>query len=108
REGWGVRGREEECVGGLGLVAGVGMAVSMFGSSRAREGTAQYELATRISAGLVRAGYAVITGGGPGIMEAANKGAASSRGISVGPGIQLPQEQGLHEYVDIGLAFRHF
>jgi len=105
---WRVLRIQAEFVEGFGLLAGLGMAVSMFGSSRAREGTAQYELATRISAGLVRAGYAVITGGGPGIMEAANKGAASSRGISVGLGIELPQEQGLNEYVDIGLEFRYF
>jgi len=62
----------------------------------------------RITAGLARAGYAVITGGGPGIMEAANQGAASAHGMSVGLGIELPQEQGLNEYVDIGLEFRYF
>src|SRR5262249_17341240 len=105
---WLVLRIQAEFVEGFGLLAGLGMAVSMFGSSRAREGTAQYELATRISAGLVRAGYAVITGGGPGIMEAANKGGAGAHGISVGLGIELPQEQGLNEYVDIGLEFRYF
>jgi hypothetical protein len=82
--------------------------VSVFGSSRAQAGTPQYDLATRITAGLARAGYAVITGGGPGIMEAANKGAASAHGMSVGLGIELPLEQGLNDYVDMGLEFRYF
>jgi hypothetical protein len=84
------------------------MAVSVFGSSRAQAGSAQYELAQRISAALAKAGYTVITGGGPGIMEAANKGAASANGLSVGLGIELPQEQGLNDYVDVGLEFRYF
>jgi uncharacterized protein (TIGR00730 family) len=95
-------------VEGFGLLAELGKAVSVFGSSRARAGTPQYELATRITAGLAGAGYAVITGGGPGIMEAANKGAASAHGMSVGLGIELPQEQGLNDYVDMGLEFRYF
>jgi uncharacterized protein (TIGR00730 family) len=105
---WRVLRIQAEFVEGFGLLAELGMAVSVFGSSRAQPGSAQYELATQISAGLARAGYAVITGGGPGIMEAANKGAASVRGISVGLGIELPQEQGLNDYVDIGLEFRYF
>jgi uncharacterized protein (TIGR00730 family) len=105
---WRVLRIQAEFVEGFGLLAELGMAVSVFGSSRALPGSAQYELATQISAGLARAGYAVITGGGPGIMEAANKGAASVRGISVGLGIELPQEQGLNDYVDIGIEFRYF
>src|SRR5216684_5730251 len=105
---WRVLRIQAEFVEGFGLLAELGMAVSVFGSSRAQRGSEQYELATRIAAGLARAGYAVITGGGPGIMEAANQGAASARGISVGLGIELPQEQGLNEYVDIGLEFRYF
>jgi uncharacterized protein (TIGR00730 family) len=90
---WRVLRIQAEFVEGFGLLAEMGKAVSVFGSSRARPGSAQ---------------YAVITGGGPGIMEAANKGAASARGISVGLGIELPQEQGLNEFVDIGLEFRYF
>jgi hypothetical protein len=105
---WRVLRIQAEFVEGFGLLAETGMAVSVFGSSRARPGSGQYELTTRITAALARAGYAIITGGGPGIMEAANKGAANSRGISVGLGIELPQEQGLNEYVDIGLEFRYF
>src|SRR6202020_969894 len=64
--------------------------------------------AERIGAGLSEAGYAVITGGGPGVMEAANKGATSVGGISVGLGIELPLEMGLNDYVDIGIEFRYF
>jgi len=105
---WRVLRIQAEFVEGFGLLAELGKAVAVFGSSRARPGSAQYELATRITAALARAGYVVITGGGPGIMEAANRGAASARGVSVGLGIELPQEQGLNEYVDIGLEFRYF
>ena len=105
---WRVLRIQAEFVEGFGLLAELGMAVSMFGSSRAQASSAQYDLAMRISAALARAGYAVITGGGPGIMEAANKGAASANGLSVGLGIELPQEQGLNEYVDVGLEFRYF
>jgi len=105
---WRVLRIQAEFVEGFGLLAELGKAVSVFGSSRAQAGTPQYDLATRITAGLARAGYAVITGGGPGIMEAANKGAASARGMSVGLGIELPQEQGLNDYVDMGLEFRYF
>ncbi len=105
---WRVLRIQAEFVEGFGLLAELGMAVSVFGSSRARPGTREYELAESVSAALARAGYAVITGGGPGIMEAANKGAASANGVSVGLGIELPQEQGLNDYVDIGLEFRYF
>ncbi len=105
---WRVLRIQAEFVEGFGLLAELGMAVSVFGSSRARPGSAEYGLAERIASGLASAGYAVITGGGPGIMEAANKGASSAGGISVGLGIELPLEQGLNEYVDIGLEFRYF
>jgi uncharacterized protein (TIGR00730 family) len=105
---WRVLRIQAEFVEGFGLLAELGLAVSVFGSSRAVPGTHQYELATGIATGLAGAGYAVITGGGPGIMEAANKGAAAANGTSVGLGIELPLEQGLNEHVEIGLEFRYF
>jgi uncharacterized protein (TIGR00730 family) len=105
---WRVLRIQAEFVEGFGLLAELGMAVSVFGSSRASRGSAEYQLAERTSAALAQAGYAVITGGGPGIMEAANRGAASVNGISVGLGIELPLEQGLNEHVNIGLEFRYF
>ena len=105
---WRVLRIQAEFVEGFGLLAELRMAVSMFGSARAKPGSHEYRLAESISAGLAGAGYAVITGGGPGVMEAANKGAASANGVSVGLGIELPLEQGLNDYVDIGLEFRYF
>jgi uncharacterized protein (TIGR00730 family) len=105
---WRVLRIQAEFVEGFGLLAELGPAVSVFGSARIRPGAAEYARAERIGAGLARAGYAVITGGGPGIMEAANKGALSVNGASVGLGIELPHEQGLNEFVEIGLEFRYF
>jgi uncharacterized protein (TIGR00730 family) len=105
---WRVLRIQAEFVEGFGLLAELGPAVSIFGSARTPRGTAEYETAERIATGLAKAGYAVITGGGPGIMEAANKGATEGGGVSVGLGIELPREQGLNEYVDIGLEFRYF
>src|SRR5213080_2286414 len=105
---WRVLRIQAEFVEGFGLLAELGMAVSVFGSARAVPGTRDYELAERISGALAKAGYAVITGGGPGIMEAANKGAASANGVSVGMGIELPLEQGLNDHVEIGIEFRYF
>jgi uncharacterized protein (TIGR00730 family) len=105
---WRVLRIQAEFVEGFGLLAELGPAVSIFGSARTAPGTLQYENAEGIAAGLARAGYSIITGGGPGIMEAANKGAAAVNGVSVGLGIELPLEQGLNDYVDIGLEFRYF
>src|SRR3984957_16462700 len=105
---WRVLRIQAEFVEGFGLLAELGQAVSVFGSARTKPGSPEYQCAEQIGAGLARAGYAVITGGGPGIMEATNKGAAAAGGVSVGLGIELPQEQGLNEYVDIGLEFRYF
>ena len=105
---WRVLRIQAEFVEGFGLLSELGPAVSVFGSARAGPGTLDYERAERIGAGLAAAGYAVITGGGPGIMEAANMGAVSANGVSVGLGIELPLEQGLNDYVEIGLEFRYF
>jgi uncharacterized protein (TIGR00730 family) len=105
---WRVLRIQAEFVEGFGLLAELGKAVSLFGSARTRPGTDEYLLAERIGAALARAGYAVITGGGPGIMEAGNKGAHEAGGVSVGLGIELPFEQGLNNYIDIGLEFRYF
>ena len=105
---WRVLRIQAEFVEGFGLLAELGPAVSVFGSARTGPGTAGYQLAERVGAGLAAAGYAVITGGGPGIMAAANKGALSASGASVGLGIELPLEQGLNEYVEIGIEFRYF
>jgi uncharacterized protein (TIGR00730 family) len=105
---WRVMRIQAEFVEGFGLLAELGVAVSIFGSARSRPGTAEYGLAVDIAHGLVEAGYAIITGGGPGIMEAANKGAAESGGVSVGLGIELPLESGLNDYVNVGVEFRYF
>jgi hypothetical protein len=105
---WRVMRIQAEFVEGFGLLAELGMAVSVFGSARTKRDTAEYRLADDIASGLVKAGYAVITGGGPGIMEAANKGAAEAGGVSVGLGIELPMESGLNDYVNIGVEFRYF
>jgi uncharacterized protein (TIGR00730 family) len=105
---WRVMRIQAEFVEGFGLLAELGPAVAIFGSARTARGSAEYETARDIATGMATAGYAVITGGGPGIMEAANRGAAEGGGISVGLGIELPREQGLNEYVDIGLEFRYF
>jgi len=105
---WRVMRIQAEFVEGFGLLAELGKAVSVFGSARTKPGTPEYQQAQDIASGLVRAGYAVITGGGPGIMEAANKGAFEANGTSVGLGIELPLESGLNDYVNMGIEFRYF
>jgi uncharacterized protein (TIGR00730 family) len=105
---WRVLRIQAEFVEGFGLLAEIGPAVSIFGSARTARGSSEYETAERIASGLVKAGYAVITGGGPGIMEAANRGAVQGGGVSVGLGIELPKEMGLNDYVEVGLEFRYF
>jgi uncharacterized protein (TIGR00730 family) len=105
---WRVLRIQAEFVEGFGLLAELGPAVAIFGSARTERGTPEYLTAEAIAARLVRAGYAVITGGGPAVMEAANKGAAEAGGVSVGLGIELPLEMGLNDYVEIGMEFRYF
>ncbi|MCZ3389392.1 MAG: TIGR00730 family Rossman fold protein [Actinomycetia bacterium] len=105
---WRVLRIQAEFVEGFGTLAELGPAISVFGSARVRRDTEEYERARQVGASLARAGYAVITGGGPGIMEAANRGAVDAGGVSVGLGIELPFEQGLNPFVDIGVHFRYF
>jgi uncharacterized protein (TIGR00730 family) len=105
---WRVMRIQSEFVEGFGLLAELGPGVSVFGSARTKPGSDEYELAVDIGKQLVEAGFAVITGGGPGIMEAGNKGALEGGGVSVGLGIELPFEQKMNDYVDIGIEFRYF
>jgi uncharacterized protein (TIGR00730 family) len=83
-------------------------AVSIFGSARVHEGHPAYETARDVGRRFARAGFAVVTGGGPGVMEAANRGAKEAGGLSVGFNIVLPHEQESNPYLDVGLTFRHF
>jgi len=83
-------------------------AVSCFGSARSSEGSRPYEVARETARLFAEAGWAVVTGGGPGVMEAANRGCREGGGLSVGFGIELPQEQALNAYIDLGLVFDHF
>ncbi|GAA3129452.1 TIGR00730 family Rossman fold protein [Planomonospora alba] len=105
---WRVMRIQSEFVEGFGLLAELPRAVTVFGSARTPVDSPDYELGVRIGRGLAEAGYAVITGGGPGCMEAANKGAVEGGGISVGLGIELPFEQHMNDYVDLGIEFRYF
>ena len=97
-----------EFVEGFDALAAVGPAVTIFGSARLGSATPEYELARNIDRMLAQAGFAIITGGGPGIMEAANRGCREGGGLSVGCNIELPHEQGLNPYVDLGIEFRYF
>jgi len=97
-----------EFVEGFDALASVGPAVSVFGSARIKSSNPYYRQARELGKMLAKAGYAVITGGGPGIMEAANRGCQEGGGLSVGCNIELPQEQGLNPYVDLGVEFRYF
>jgi uncharacterized protein (TIGR00730 family) len=97
-----------EFVDGFEALAEVGPAVTVFGSARSLPGEPTYELARVIGRQLAEAGFAVITGGGPGAMEAANRGCQEGGGLSVGCNIELPHEQGLNPYLDLSIEFRYF
>ena len=97
-----------EFVEGFEVLSRVGKAVSIFGGSRIKPGNKYYKLAEETAYLLSKAGYAVITGSGPGIMEAGNKGARRAHGQSIGLNIQIPMEQKANQYVDILLDFRYF
>lgn len=105
---WRVMRIQSEFVEGFGALAEIGPAVSVFGSARVAADHPDYAIAEAVGRGLVEAGYAVITGGGPGIMAAANKGANQAGGLSIGLGIELPFEQGMNQWVDLGISFRYF
>lgn len=105
---WRVLRIQGEFVAGFDALSKLPKAVTVFGSARMGEGTPEYDLGVRVGEALAKSEYAVITGGGPGVMEAANRGAYEADGLSVGLGIELPHEQGLNEYVDLGLNFRYF
>jgi uncharacterized protein (TIGR00730 family) len=103
-----VRDIAAEFAAGFDRLAGIGPAVTVFGSARTPPDDPSYRLMRTIGAALGRAGYAVITGGGPGLMEAANRGARDAGALSIGCNIELPREQRLNDYLDVALRFRHF
>ncbi|WP_375423278.1 TIGR00730 family Rossman fold protein [uncultured Friedmanniella sp.] len=105
---WRVLRIQAEFVEGFGTMSELGPAISVFGSARTKPDDPFYAAAELIGRRLAEAGRAVITGGGPGIMEAANRGASGAGGVSVGLGIELPMESGLNPYVNLGINFRYF
>lgn len=105
---WRVLKIQAEFVEGFNDLAEVGPAISVFGSARIPTTHPAYDIGVRVGAALATAGFAVITGGGPGAMEAANKGATEAGGESIGLGIELPWEAKLNDYVGFGLNFRYF
>ena len=108
RESWRIFGIMAEFVEATERLAAIRPAVSIFGSARTAPGTPYYDLTERIARQLSDSGFSVISGGGPGIMEAANKGAFYGKSPSVGLNIQLPHEQNTNPYQDISQTFRHF
>lgn len=99
---------QAELAAGFEALADVDKAVSIFGSARTPPGHPEYELARKVARRLGEAGFAILTGGGPGIMDAANRGARDARALSVGLNIELPREQGTNEWVELGLEFHYF
>ncbi|OZD65225.1 Rossman fold protein, TIGR00730 family [Rhodococcus sp. 06-1059B-a] len=105
---WRVLRIQSEFVEGFGALAEVPRAVTVFGSARTPQDHPEYERSRQLGQSLADAGFAVITGGGPGVMEGANRGASDADGFSIGLGIELPFEQGLNDWVDLGVNFRYF
>lgn len=105
---WRVLRIQAEFVEGFGALAEIPRAVAVFGSARTPQEHPEYQAGMAIGGALAQAGFAVITGGGPGAMEAANRGASEAGGYSIGLGIELPFEQHLNEWVDLGINFRYF
>ena len=108
REAWRVFGIMSEFVEATERLATVRPAVSIFGSARVTPDTCYYQLTEQIARQLSDAGFSVVSGGGPGVMEAANKGAFEGKSLSIGLNIQLPHEQKANRYQDISQSFRHF
>ncbi|RJP18937.1 MAG: TIGR00730 family Rossman fold protein [Deltaproteobacteria bacterium] len=107
-ETWRVFRIMSEFVEGFESLKDIGPAISIFGSARTARDEWGYKTAVKVAEGLGRRGFAVISGGGPGIMEAANRGARRGKGLSVGLNIQLPAEQKANRFQDISISFRHF
>lgn len=105
---WRVLRIQAEFVEGFGALAELGPAIGVFGSARTKPDDPYYDAGVQLGKRLAERGFAIITGGGPGAMEAANHGAHLGNGVSVGLGIELPFEQGLNQWVDIGVNFRYF
>src|SRR3954468_2371912 len=105
---WRVLRIQSEFVEGFGALAELGPAIGVFGSARTHKDDPYYAKGEELGRRIAEAGFAVITGGGPGAVEAANKGASQAGGVSVGLGIELPFEIGLNEWVDVGVNFRYF
>ncbi|KFI57264.1 TIGR00730 family Rossman fold protein [Bifidobacterium gallicum] len=105
---WRVLRIQSEFVDGFGALAEIGPAVSIFGSARVKPDDPVYKSARTMGTMIAQRNIAVITGGGPGTMEAANRGASEAGGVSVGLGIELPHEQGINQWVNLGLNFRYF
>jgi uncharacterized protein (TIGR00730 family) len=108
RESWKILRMMAEFVDGFETLAAIRPSVSVFGSARSKPEHPYYGLTEQISRSLSDAGFTVVTGGGPGLMEAANKGAYAGKSPSIGLNIQLPHEQRANQYQDISLKFRHF
>ena len=105
---WRVMRIQSEFVQGFDALAEIGPAISVFGSARTKIDSPYYAVGVEVGRRLVDAGVAVITGGGPGSMEAANRGASEAGGLSIGLGIELPFEEGMNEWVGLGVDFRYF
>ncbi len=107
-DAWRVMRIQAEFVEGFSALRSITNAVSVFGSARTPKDSKYYRLAEEIGRLMAQNGFATITGGGPGVMEAANKGAFEANGVSVGLGIELPFEQGMNPWINLGVNFKYF
>lgn len=107
-EAWRAMRIQGEFVNGFDILGKLGPAIAVFGSARLQEGSVAYEQGRAVGHSLAESGFAVVTGGGPGVMEAANRGAVEAGGTSVGLGISLPFEDGFNKYVKLSVPFHYF